>query len=133
VALGRRLERPLAAHPLERHEQLGPLGEGEERLAALELRAARAARERLHADHVPRREVEHRLEDRPDVRARDRVLEQLAAADLLAHGLARDLVPRLLDAAIDERRSIRYFGSLRMRAAPTNDRNRADTSARSAR
>ena len=64
-------------------QQLRALGEREERLAALELAAARAARERLHADHVAGREVEDRLEDRPDVLPRDDVLQQLAAPDLL--------------------------------------------------
>ena len=102
VALRRRLQRALPAHALERHEQLRALGQREERLAALELAAARAARERLHADHVSGRQIEDGLEDRRDVLARDRVLQQLAAPDLLADRLARDLVPRLLDAPVDQ-------------------------------
>ena len=102
VPVGRRLERALAADPLERDEELRALGEGEERLAALELAAARAARERLHADHVSRRQIEDRLEHGRNVAPRDDVLQELAAPDLLAHGLPRDLVPRLLDAAVDQ-------------------------------
>src|SRR5436189_165902 len=37
-----------------------------------------------------------------DAAAGDRVLQQLASPDLLAHGLAGDLVARLLDAAVEE-------------------------------
>src|SRR4029453_14063885 len=101
VALGRRLERALPADALQRNQKLRPLGQREERLAAFELAPPWAPRQGLHADHVPGREIEHRLEDRGDVTPRDRVLEELPSADFLSHGLARYLVARLLDSAVD--------------------------------
>src|SRR5204863_8039764 len=96
------LERLRAADALQGEKHLRPLGEGEEDLAALDLAPPRAAGEGFDSDHLSGREIENGLKERGKILARDRVVQQLAPLDLRAHRLARDLVARFPDTAVEE-------------------------------